>query len=124
MKTISEYLIPYRAFLQSEKQRLTAEAVELEAQSRQDEANLIKIRLNIYGVFETVAAADEQQCDSWPAFCDRYLPRFDTLTAPWSARLASAVRNSDTHTRFIEETKLSTAQRIRKAFLAVVEDAR
>lgn len=123
MKTISESLIPYRSFLTSEQQRLADEIQKLEAQSRQDEANLLKVRLNIFGVFETVAAADEKQSESWEAFCRRYEPRFETLTAPWNARLASAVRNSDTHTRFIEETKLSTARRIRSVFESLKENA-
>ena len=117
MKTISEALVPYRAYLLERKQRLKEEIVSLEQQNRRDEANFAKVRLNIYEVFETVAAADEKAAADWPAFCARYEPRFDTLTAPWKSRLASAVQNSDTHTRFIEETKLSTAEHIRRAFL-------
>ena len=121
MNTISEHLIEYRAFLSSEKEHLENEIRLLEGENRQDEADLLKIRLNIYGVFETVAAADEKVCADWEAFCLRYEPRFDTLTAPWKARLASALQNSDTRTRFAEEVKLGTANRIRSAFQAAKE---
>ncbi len=121
MSSISERLLPYRAFLSSEKERLENEIRLLEEENRQDEADLLKIRLNIYGVFETVAAADEKLCASWEDFCLRYEPRFETLTAPWQARLASAVQNSDTRTRFAEETKLGTANQIRSAFMAAKE---
>lgn len=121
MNAISERLTPYRAFLAQEKEKLAQQIAQLESQNRQDEANLAKIRLNIFGVFETVAAADEKATTSWEDFCRRYEPRFDTLTAPWNARLQSAVRNSDSLTRFTEEIKLSTADRIRRVFLTIKE---
>lgn len=121
MNIISERLMSYRAFLVHEKEKLTRQIAELESQGRQDEANLTKIRLNIFGVFETVAAVDEKAAASWEDFCLRYEPRFDTLTAPWSARLQNAVRNSDSFTRFTEEIKLSTAQQIHTEFLSVKE---
>jgi len=121
MKTISERLVPYRAFLAEEKASITGEIQRLETQNCFDDANMLKIRLNIFDVFETVASADEKQCDTWEAFCQRYVSRFESLTAPWNARLASAVRNSDTKTRFIEEIKLSTAKRIHEKFLFLKE---
>ena len=116
MKTIAECLIPYRTFLKEEQTRIAGEIQTLESQHCQDDANLLKIRLNIFEVFETVAEADEKQCTDWTAFCARYEPRFETLTAPWRSRLASAVRNSDTKTRLIEEIKLSTAQKLKEVF--------
>lgn len=121
MKTISEHLVPYRAFLAEEKAGITGEIQRLETQNCFDDANMLKIRLNIFDVFETVASADEKQCDTWEAFCQRYVPRFESLTAPWNAKLASAVRNSDTKTRFIEEIKLSAAKRIHEKFLSLKE---
>lgn len=121
MKSISDHLRSYRAFLSAEQKRLTDEIRHLEQQSRQDEADLHKIRLNILSVFETVAMADEKQSATWEDFCLRYELRFDTLTAPWRARLASAVRHSDTRTRFVEEIKLSTANQIKNAFLSAKE---
>lgn len=121
MKTISDHLVPYRTFLRSEKDRLSARIAALERQGCQDEANLDKIRLNIFGVFETVAAADERQSADWADFCRRYEPRFTTLTAPWRSRLSAALLHSDTQTRFAEEAKLSAANHIQAAFLATKE---
>ena len=118
MNNISQNLLPYRNFLAQQKAAIAKEIQALESQNCFDDANILKIRLNIFEVFETVASADEKQSSTWADFCARYEPRFDTLTAPWNARLASAVRNSDTKTRFIEEIKLSTAKRIREAFLS------
>lgn len=121
MNTISERLIPYRAFLTQEKEKLSQQMIQLERQNRQDEANLFKIRLNIFGIFETVAAADEKATSSWADFCLRYEARFQTLTAPWIARLQSAIHNADSLTRITEEIKLSTAKRIHAEFLSIKE---
>ena len=121
MNAVTDRLIPYRAFLAQEKAYLVQQIALLETQNRQDEANMHKIRLNIFEVFETVAQADEKQVSTWEDFCLRYEPRFETLTAPWQKRLENAVRNSDTRTRFVEEIKLSTANRIRNAFLDMKE---
>lgn len=121
MKTISDHLLPFRAFLSSEKQRISALIQQAEAQSRQDEANLLKIRLNILGVFETVASADEKQTATWEAFCLRYEPRFDTLTAPWHARLALAQQHGDLAAQTTEEEKLAGANQIKSVFLSIKE---
>lgn len=121
MRTISDHLLPYRAFLMEEQQRITAEICRLEQQNRQDEANLQKIRLNIVTVFETVAAADEKQTATWEAFCQRYEPRFATLTAPWSTRLAAAREHGDLHTQVVEEAKLETANHIKDVFISTKE---
>lgn len=122
MNAISQHLIPYRAYLTQQQQKISASICELEQQNRQDEADLQKIRLNIVQVFETVAAADEKQSANWQDFCARYEPRFQKLTAPWRARLSSAVQHSDTRTRYVEETKLSMANHIWNAFIAVRSD--
>jgi len=121
MKTTAEHLIPYRAYLFSERQRLTDLIQQMENQNRQDEANLLKIRLNILGVFETVAGADEQQTSAWEDFCLRYEPRFQTLTALWRAHLTAAQQHSDLSTQLIEEEKLSAANEIKNVFLSIKE---
>ena len=121
MKTISDHLSPYRAFLSGEKQRVAALIHQAEAENRQDEANLLKIRLNILGVFETVASADEKQTADWPSFRQRYEPRFDTLTAPWRARLAQAMQHGDLQTQTIEEEKLAATNQIKSVFLSIGE---
>ena len=121
MNSIDSRLLPYRTFLASQKQQLEAEIQELERQNRCDEAAMQKIRLNIFGVFETVAEADKKASADWASFCQRYEPRFEILTAPWQKRLEAALRNGDSHTRFVEETKLGTANAIRSAFAAAKE---
>lgn len=119
MKTIADHLLPYRAFLADKKQRIGQVIEQLEEQKRQDEANLQKISLNIVGIFDTVALADERQATDWPSFCSRYERRFETLTAPWRARLAAAHEHGDILTQTIEEEKLSTANEIRDVFFSI-----
>lgn len=119
MKTIADHLLPYRAFLADKKQRIGQAIEQLEEQKRQDEANLQKISLNIVGIFDTVALADERQGTDWTSFCSRYERRFETLTAPWRARLAAAREHGDILTQAIEEEKLSTANEIRDVFFSI-----
>ncbi len=119
MKTIADHLLPYRAFLADKKQRIGQAIEQLEEQKRQDEANSQKISLNIVGIFDTVALTDERQATDWPSFCSRYERRFETLTAPWRARLAAAREHGDILTQTIEEEKLSTANEIRDVFFSI-----
>ena len=119
MKTIADHLLPYRAFLADKKQRIGQVIEQLEEQKRQDEANLQKISLNIVGIFDTVALADERQATDWTSFCSRYERRFETLTAPWRARLAAVREHGDILTQTIEEEKLSTANEIRDVFFSI-----
>lgn len=121
MLTISQKLIPYRAWLKNEKESITAAIQRLEAENRQDEADLCKIRLNIISVFETVSAADEQHASSWADFVKRYETRFTTLTAPWSARLAAACAHGDHAVQAIEEEKMTAAKKVQDVFLSVKE---
>lgn len=119
MKTIADHLLPYRVFLADKKQRIGQAIEQLEEQKRQDEANLQKISLNIVGIFDTVALADERQATDWPSFCSLYERRFETLTAPWRIRLAAAREHGDILTQTIEEEKLSTANEIREVFFSI-----
>ena len=121
MKSITEHLIPYRAYLASEKRRVSGLIQQLETQNCRDEANLQKVRLNILGVFETVAQADEQQTADWLSFCKRYEPRFETLAAPWRARLSAALQHGDVSTQLIEEEKLAAVRQIQNVFLSIKE---
>jgi len=121
MKTIAEHLTSYRTYLTAEKQRISGLIRQVEEQNQQHDANLLKIRLNILGVFETVASADERLSADWEAFCLRYEPRFDTLTAPWRARLMAAQQHGDLQTQVIEKEKLTAANEIKKVFLSTKE---
>ena len=105
----------YMTRLAEEKNALEALIERMEQEGRQDEANLNKVRLNIVNVFETVAGADLRAVSQgdWAAFCARYLPRFQTLSAPWRTKLEKALAHSDVQSIAVEEAKLDMLHRIK-----------
>ncbi len=113
---MKQRLQPYLAALEEEKERLAGAIAHLEAECRQDEANLEKVRLNIVGVFETLAKADAsaagRESDPWAAFVQRYQQRFEQIPAPWRQRLEKAVAHGDVLTRTVEECKLATVRQL------------
>ena len=120
-------LMKYRRKLAQEKERISKEILVLTNEGRQDEANLQKIRLNIIGIFETVADADMKWAEGrhgerWAFFCKRYASRFHTLTNPWRIRLEQAKLHQDHEATAVEELKLETAALIERLFLNLEEN--
>ena len=117
---MKQRLQPYLAALENEKKLLQEGIARLEAECRQDEANLEKVRLNIVGVFETLAHADaaavSRESEPWAAFTQRYQQRFEQIPAPWRQRLEKALTHGDVVTRTVEECKLATVRRLWELF--------
>lgn len=117
-------LLPYRSFLTGQKTTLASSIQKLEAEGRQDEANLDKIRLNIVNVFDTLLSADESFCrGDHAAFLRRYEERFTSIPAAWQSNLEKAIAHGDASVQMIEEVKLQTANDIHNAFLHGSENA-
>lgn len=122
MTDIAAKLLPYRAFLADEKERLTASIRQLESEGRQDEANLTKVRLNIVSVFETLANADEAFCQGdYAAFRQRYEARFAGIPASWKAHLETARAHGDSSAQIVEEAKIETANHLYGVFRSMKE---
>ena len=92
----------------------------LAGEGRQDEANLEKIRRNVYDIFTALANADAAQArkesDPAEAFQRIHTVRFDRFPEPWRQRQQKAAAHGDVVTQTIEETKLKTVARIWTAF--------
>ena len=98
---------------------------QLEAENRQDEANLEKIRRNVYGILVSLAGADAAAArrgeDPAAAFEKLHQERLSRFPEPWRQRLEKAAAHGDVITRTIEETKLETVARIRTMFAETEE---
>lgn len=128
MKALAAALAAYRAFLNQESDACTARIARLEAAQRWDEANLEKVRRNITGVFSALLSADEAYLQkagqpTLDVFCERFCPRFESLSAAWHAHLSAARAHGDLQTQLAEETKLVTANRLWQAFQKAKEAA-
>ena len=94
---------------------LSEEAKKLEENYRQDEANFVKIRINIYEVCKTVFNVflkTKQKED----FFEEYLKKLDEFKKIWSDSKEKAEKFGDLKKIAIEEEKLCSLAEIREKF--------
>lgn len=94
-----------------EKSRLLA------ADLRRDEANMEKIRANVYEVFRTVINAAEKTQSSDAAAKGFFISRLDSIPASWQAALDKAREHDDDERAAIEMIKLEAAADIKAALV-------
>lgn len=94
---------------------------QLEKEDRQDEADLEKIRRNVYGICASLANADaalaRKAADPAAEFEGRHRQRLQSFPEPWRQKREKAAAHGDVIAATIEETKLNTIARIREMFL-------
>ena len=117
---MEQRLLRYLDALAAEQGRSEEEIHALEAEQRQDEANLEKVRHNVLGIFGTLAKADAAQArktdNPSESFAQLHTQRFERFPEPWRQRLSKAAAHGDVVTQTIEETKLKTVARIWAVF--------
>lgn len=117
---MKQRLMRYLAGLDAAGKRSEGLIATLEAEARQDEANLEKIRRNVYGIFTALANADWAQAQKEPdpqeAFGRLHTQRFERFPEPWRQRMAKAQAHGDVVTQTIEETKLKTVAQLWQLF--------
>lgn len=106
----------YLDYLDASADKLQAEARALQAVSRADEANFVKIRINIFGVCKTVYETLQRATE--PAqFEQAYLAKLRQLSDSWQAAYDKAKMHDDAEKLLIEEIKLKTLQKIKLQYL-------
>lgn len=99
---------------------------QLEAENRQDEANLEKVRRNVLEIFTALANADaaeaQKAADPRQAFEGLHARRLQQFPEPWRQKLQRAADHGDVVARTIEQTKLDTVDRIRELFTETEAD--
>ena len=109
MSTYMDYLARRQTALRQEERALAAA-------QRKDEADLTKIRINVYGICQTVHTALEQALEP-EAFPQKYLEKLDGLPGNWRAALEKAREHGDVERIVIETIKLETLAEIRAVYL-------
>ena len=113
----------YLTMIKEKKQECTNRISTLIQDSRQDEANLVKAKLNIYEVFETLYHATKKQAKNEEEFIIMYQKRFEIIPESWKTRLKLAREYDDVSTIIIEEIKLGVVEELQEQFLQMfVED--
>lgn len=96
-----------------EKERALAQS------DRKDEANLVKIQINIYGVCRTVYDAVCNTCAP-ENVQEIYLQKLERLPDNWKASLEKAKAHGDIEKVVVEELKLEALSDVKNRFLKLI----
>lgn len=88
---------------------------ELVAADRKDEANLERIRANVFDICSTVLRA-LSKAKSKEELEKEYLNRMEAITKNWHSSYEKAKEHNDVTKILIEETKLAVWQEVREKF--------
>lgn len=110
------------------KQRECEEKIKnLEKEERKDEANLIKIRWNVYGIFASIFKThmnhvqkkiNSSEDEQYKKFCQMYKSQFDNIPTAWKLRLQKAKEFDKIEDILVEEIKLAVVEELKELFLS------
>ena len=86
---------------------------ELIATERKDEANLQKIRANIYGICLTVFQVIAKEKNG-AELCKEYISRIDNISKNWVQSYERAKEHEDVEKILIEETKFQVVNEVKE----------
>lgn len=89
---------------------------ELIAAERKDEANLQKIRANVYGISESIFRV-LSKTKTGKELTEEFLGRWSYLFTTWTASYEKAKEHNDTEKILVEEIKLEVHQEVKEKFL-------
>lgn len=96
--------------------QLQQEEKELCASDRKDEANLVKIRMNVYEICKTIFNVVKKTKEG-NELKDTYLQKLTNLPQNWIVSYEKAKEHKDTTKVVIEEIKLETLETVKKKFI-------
>lgn len=105
----------YIEYLEVTIKALKKEEEELIKTSRKDEANFIKIKINICDICKTIYNVSAKT-NSGVALKEEYIRQLTRLPENWKMSLDKAKEHGDTQKIVIEETKLEMLQIIKAKF--------
>lgn len=99
------------------------------ADNRKDEADIEKIKVNIYEIFKALFLSDIRQLEGREiadpddiSIYGGFLLRFDTIPVNWKKSLEKAIEFGDTTKQIIEEHKLEVAKELKDVFLKMLDE--
>lgn len=101
------------AYIEKQVADCAKEERVLIAENRKDEANMVRIKSNVYGIAKslcqvTESLAEKHGEDPVTMFCDKLV----AVMVPWRSSLAVAKEHGDSEKECIELIKLETANEI------------
>lgn len=107
---------PFLLWLNQACAALEQESKALKASGRGDEADLVRIRINIHQIARTLYTVC-QRISPGEGFRAAYLAKLDALPPSWEASRALAAQHDDQCRVVIEDVKLDTLKMLRIRYL-------
>lgn len=112
----------FRTYMETEKNSCLMRAETLVKDSRQDEANMEKIRANVFDIFNTVSGAAVMR---FPENAKSFLlNKMETIPQAWETSKATAQEHGDYTKALIEEIKLQAISEIKEKFFSIWSENR
>ncbi len=111
-----EHMEQFITYIDENVEKLQQEEKALAASDRKDEANLVKIRINVYGICKTVFGVAEKQ-SAGELLKEDYPKRLTKLSENWKVSYEKAKEHNDVEKVVIEELKLQTLEEVKDKFL-------
>ncbi len=130
MKTIEQITKEYLEFSAEQADKCKKQIQLLEQEDKNDEANLEKVKLNIYGIFDTLIKTSEKKAlnqkeleeqQKVSSFCADFLATFDRIPANWRINYEKAKEHNNVIEYVIEENKLSVSEQLKNQFNLIWE---
>lgn len=109
---------PFTKYIESKKQELAARESALKAEHRQDEANLTRIRANIYDVCGTIYNVFHRE-KAKEEFESAYLKKLNELGKTWKEAADRAEAHGDVSGAVVGDIKLQTLRDVQEKFTEV-----
>ncbi len=124
---LEKILEEYYGIIDKEKAECEKEIQSLMMDDRMDEANIAKIKLNVYDIMKTItkvpyeAARKGKEEEQAEILKNEYLRLNDRIPGAWKGKLAKAKEHDAADEILIEETKLEVAAHLLDKFLEIIE---
>jgi hypothetical protein len=130
MKSIEQVKIEYLNYLDEKLQESNENIDNLNVEDKNDEANLEKIRYNVYGIFKTLLLATEKKMqgkgklasEMIDEFHTEYLATFDKIPLNWIQNYKKAKDYGNTTEMITEEIKLAVVDELRERYKTIIRE--
>ena len=108
-------------YLSNQYENLVQQEQVLKADERKDEANHVRIQMNIYQIFQTIFQVTIKKSKEEEVEQD-FLAQLERIPQSWEKALENARLHQDVEREFIENLKFQMRDQIRAEFLKVVNE--
>ncbi|MDF2589281.1 MAG: hypothetical protein K0S41_3122 [Anaerocolumna sp.] len=130
MKSIEQVKTEYLNYLDDKLQVSNKIITNLNVDGKNDEANLEKIRYNVYGIFKTLLLATEKKIQGKSKlaseiadeFHKEYLATFDKIPTNWTQNFNKAKEHGNTTEMITEEIKLAVVDELRESYITMIHE--